>query len=152
REQAAADQPAQRAPDGAVAELAERAGGDPFAEADRQAQHHPAEAASERGHQEAASGELFQKDEIDVVAQPQAEGAAEGPDDHTVRRQTAEADQRLIAEGLDADDPVANAAADQAAADQPLAEVFGAGIAEDAEEHPAQQAAQTAEDCIEVDA
>ena len=80
-------------------------------------------------------------------------------EDHAVGGQPHEADQRTIADGLDADDEIADGAADERSAAQQLPEqraepeaiaVGNVLVAEDAEQHPAEQSAQRPEDGVEV--
>src|SRR5262249_35334010 len=92
---------------------------------------------------------------IDLIAGQHAQRPAERSKQYAIGGQPNEAEQRPIAQRLDADDEIANRATDQGAAEEhllPLAVVRGALVAEDAEEHPTEQAPQGPENGVEVDA
>src|SRR5262249_30939392 len=152
-EEAAAEEAAQRAAQGAVTDLAQRAGGDPLAEADGHAEEEEAQAAGQHGAEEldgrAADGaDAADEGVVDALGDEHAQGDA-------VAGQADEAEPGPVADGLDADDEVADAGADEGAVLEELAGQRALGgdlVAEDAEEHPAEQAAQRAEDRVEVDA
>src|SRR5262249_54908892 len=160
-EDAAADEAADHTAEGAVTRLAERPGGDPFADADGEPEERPPQAAGENGAGLAQplarplAGGADPADEvvIDQLADHHAQRPAEGAEEDAVTGQPAEARQGAVADRLDADDEVADEAADDRPAEEPLAEVVAGGlVAEDAEQHPAEQAAQGPEDRVEVDA
>src|SRR5262249_30962370 len=79
----------------------------------------------------------------------------DGAEDDAERRQPDEAKPGQVADRLDGDDKVADAAADERAVGKELPGEgrFGSGlVAEHGEEHPAQQAAERPEAGVEVDA
>src|SRR5207244_3479664 len=93
--------------------------------------------------------------EVDLVAEKHADGPAERPEHDSVRRQPGELDKGAVANGLDADDKITDAAADNRPAEQRIEppRVFaGVPVAENAEQHPPQQPAQGAENRIVIDA
>ncbi len=140
-EEGPADEAAQRAAERAVAELAQRPGGHALADADRRPQAHPAEAAGEHGPEERQNGsgpKDLNQTEIDPFAQDHADGAAQRPQQHAVGRQPDEAEQRAVAASLDADDEIADGAADHGPAEEEVEPEgrrvrIGGGVGEDAE-------------------
>src|SRR5207247_2752133 len=127
-------------------ELAGRAGRDAFPDAHGQAEHHPAQPAREHHADEAeepaaTAADLADEQVVDAIAQPHAHGTTGCSQNDAVRGQPAEADERAIADRLDADDQVADQPADKRAAEKELrrdALMGSARIAKDAEEHPAE--------------
>ena len=82
---------------------------------------HPAEAAGQHGERERSSprvGRCPDEHVVDLIAQEHAERPADAAEDDAVGRQPGEADQRAVADGLDADDEVADGAADERAAQE----------------------------------
>src|SRR5262249_54043485 len=102
------------------------------------------------------AGRAFRNDGvIDQVANNHADGPADGAQEDAVSGQAGKACQGLVADGIDADDEIANQAADEDAADDHLQELLIPGSAlvpEDAEEQPAEQAADGAVDGVVIDA
>src|SRR5262249_27736465 len=143
-----------RSADGSVAELGKRSGGDTFAQADGNAQEHPADTAREHLANSAQRGGA-QKHVYEIIIhllpEQDAAGAAESAQYHAERAGTAEADERLVAKRFDADDEIANEAADECAAQQELGRAGGILLAEDAKEHPTEKSAQAAEYGVEID-
>ena len=160
-EKGAADEAAERTAKRAVAEFAQRPGRHAFADADGRAKTHPAQAARHDGSRESgrrAGAEALDQRKVDPFAEGHAKGAAQCAQEDAIGRQADEAQQRAVAQRLDADDEIADGAADDGAAEQQiepesrLRRVGGVGIGEDAKEHPAEQTAQGAEHGVEINA
>src|SRR5207248_7198247 len=89
------------------------------------------------------------------LGQEHADSPAEGAQEQAVGGQSDEAHPRTIADGLDADDEVADGPADERAVLEELAgdgPLGGELVAEDAEQQPAEEPAEGPEDGVEVDA
>src|SRR5262249_33916469 len=89
---------------------------------------------------------------VDALADAHADRPADGTQEDAVGGQPAEARQRQVAGRLDADDQVPDGPADEAAAEEPLAKARRGAVAEDPEQHPAEQPAEGAEDGVVIDA
>src|SRR5262245_11637129 len=86
------------------------------------------------------------------LAHAHTQRAAHRAEADAIRRQSAEPEERQVADRFHARQQIANRPAGQAAAQEPLTEVRSGGISEDAKEHPANQAAKRSENGIEIDA
>src|SRR5205823_2781186 len=87
---------------------------------------------------------------VDFFAEKDARAPADSAKNDAETGLPAETDERLVPNGFNAHHEVANKAADECTAENQLIRTGGILIAEDAEKHPAQQAAQAAENRLKI--